>query len=642
MKSVPVTGMGWIPLIAATAGLLAGGAGPAWSQQQCPASAAACQFDVSADYFALLGRTPDWGGWTFWYYQIYTAGLPRDTMTSDLLASQEYYNSCGTKLDNKTYYTIGLDTTKNPAVPGGLAAGTYGQQGGPPSWCGNQTYSAQWAPSNSDFLTLFYWDAVNRAPDEDGWGFWYCGLVPSATPCNSSNQPITQAQTVDNFLTSTEFANDWGVSNVVTPGPATVNPTSLSNGGWQTVTVAYTSCLGQTCGVSGVGSGTVFVGTGNPTVYGSTLTGCEIEWTAGQSVALYELYNGTSTESSGTMPGSGVLGGAAVCALDTAHSSYNPNTGTLSLSLSYLSTMSGQQTVYSYGADAQGWPTLPGISLATFTIGSAPTITSVSSLSTAVGGQITIYGTNFVAEPTVYFGNVQASVVSWTSGASGSVTAGVPCTLAPGSPYPISITVAGLSSGPYSQSFTPPVAIGKHAKPGSARLGSDDIRVELRRLRGFGDFWGGAGNGHIVGWQPDRGRCSDHSHGGCRIPRVRDCKWRPGRLAGIFLPSGAATGAEHNKPIADLGARPDGRRDHRTELRCGRHGGVGRSEHAGGRVELDADYGWSSGWHAVEHAIERDGYGERVAQPEQPDFHGGGPVRVPVADSYSRRTRLCS
>lgn len=470
MKSVPVTGMGWIPLIAATAGLLAGGAGPAWSQQQCPASAAACQFDVSADYFALLGRTPDWGGWTFWYYQIYTAGLPRDTMTSDLLASQEYYNSCGTKLDNKTYYTIGLDTTKNPAVPGGLAAGTYGQQGGPPSWCGNQTYSAQWAPSNSDFLTLFYWDAVNRAPDEDGWGFWYCGLVPSATPCNSSNQPITQAQTVDNFLTSTEFANDWGVSNVVTPGPATVNPTSLSNGGWQTVTVAYTSCLGQTCGVSGVGSGTVFVGTGNPTVYGSTLTGCEIEWTAGQSVALYELYNGTSTESSGTMPGSGVLGGAAVCALDTAHSSYNPNTGTLSLSLSYLSTMSGQQTVYSYGADAQGWPTLPGISLATFTIGSAPTITSVSSLSTAVGGQITIYGTNFVAEPTVYFGNVQASVVSWTSGASGSVTAGVPCTLAPGSPYPISITVAGLSSGPYSQSFTPPVAI--VSTPSPAPLGS--------------------------------------------------------------------------------------------------------------------------------------------------------------------------
>ena len=387
MQNIPTIIANWGLCFAASFCLLAGAAEAQTQTFTDP------QF-VTANYFAVLGRTPDWTGWAYWYGLLDAApghqSIGRPAVSSGLISSSEYYGKCQSRLPGTTVYSYGVDA--NGKAEALTNSGNYGWKpdpnGLPPSCPENSSYTIGWFPHNDDFVTLLYLEAVNREPDTAGWIYYYCSLV-STQACSSllgwppGYAASTEGETVDNFIAAgTEFVTDWGESYTVIPTSAIANPTSLGNNIWQTVTVAYSS----SGGVSAIASGTVFVGTGDPTTYGSSLNGCEILWaSSGQAATLYEIYNnGTPTKWSGTMQTGGTIGGSSVCSLDLRNSGYNPVTGTLTLTLLYLNTMSGQQTVWSYGADAQGWPTLPGVSLAVFTVG-APSITSVSPPNPSIG-----------------------------------------------------------------------------------------------------------------------------------------------------------------------------------------------------------------------------------------------------------------
>jgi len=142
-------------LLAVALCLLAPGA--ARGQQSCQGTidgVPACQFYVDSNYFAVLGRAPDWTGWIYWYWELTQNNLSYLSMTSSFLGSQEYFRDCQNVLLGKTYFVIGWDSTNG--VPGGIADGTYqtGQSPNPASWCGTQTYSSTWTPYNYDFVTL--------------------------------------------------------------------------------------------------------------------------------------------------------------------------------------------------------------------------------------------------------------------------------------------------------------------------------------------------------------------------------------------------------------------------------------------------------------------------------------------------------
>lgn len=495
MQNIPTIIANWGLCFAASFCLLAGAAEAQTQTFTDP------QF-VTANYFAVLGRTPDWTGWAYWYGLLDAApghqSIGRPAVSSGLISSSEYYGKCQSRLPGTTVYSYGVDA--NGKAEALTNSGNYGWKpdpnGLPPSCPENSSYTIGWFPHNDDFVTLLYLEAVNREPDTAGWIYYYCSLV-STQACSSllgwppGYAASTEGETVDNFIAAgTEFVTDWGESYTVIPTSAIANPTSLGNNIWQTVTVAYSS----SGGVSAIASGTVFVGTGDPTTYGSSLNGCEILWaSSGQAATLYEIYNnGTPTKWSGTMQTGGTIGGSSVCSLDLRNSGYNPVTGTLTLTLLYLNTMSGQQTVWSYGADAQGWPTLPGVSLAVFTVG-APSITSVSPPNPSIGTPTTVSGTNFYAQPTVYFGGTQASPTTWSLGASGSANVNVPCVLTPGSAYQLRVSVNGITSAPYGSNFVP--ALATVNTPGAAPVGTP---VTITGSN-FGSCWGNPGfNGSVT------------------------------------------------------------------------------------------------------------------------------------------------
>jgi hypothetical protein len=344
---------------------------------------------VTANYYAALGRAPDWTGWNFWYWMFGYYGWTQAELTyNGFLTSTEYRSRCGTNLAGTQYYEYG---------------GTSGYYSSP--------YSCSSPANNNDFLTLLYLDALQREPDVGGWDFWYCGMVPSTTCGNAGNGALSQSSTLAAFVASgTGFVNTWGVSNSVTP--ETLSSSGAGGGGTtQYVTIGYSG--------SSIGSGYVYIGQGDLTSWDSSLTGCEVEWWSSGQVSLWQVVSGSWSQEYGpAQMGSGqLLNSSGICSLNLGSGQASYSGGTLTLALSYTSTMYGSQPVWSYGADSQGWPTLPWTELGSVSI-YQPTMYAIS-------GQILLYpsysaggasGSPLSGLPVVLSGSSSGSVVTNSAG----------------------------------------------------------------------------------------------------------------------------------------------------------------------------------------------------------------------------------
>jgi len=353
---------------------------------------------VTANYFAVLGRAPDGTGWNFWYNQLPSIG--RTGVSNGLISSQEYNGKCDSTLSGTTYY-------KNDVVSGqavGVNDGSYS----PNYNCGQ--FGPNWFPYNTDFVTMLYLEGLGREPDTGTWILYYCGLVPSVCP-GWNGPPLSQAQTVGNFIANgTEFVNHSGEQTPATPTyPANTSGTGVG-GTEQYVTINYS---GGTAGLSNIAWGAVFVGTGNAAAGGAT-AGCSFLWWQDRSVEMWESGQNGSWSSylgSGTLGNAGSLTGSYNCSLDLANSSYKASTGVLTLALTYLWGMSGTQSVWSYAANVQNWPSFPYESLATFVIPGPVNVTLATSLP---GLSLAENGFTCTSTPCTY---------SWMSGSSQTIGA---------------------------------------------------------------------------------------------------------------------------------------------------------------------------------------------------------------------------
>ena len=278
---------------------------------------------LTADFQVVLGRLPDPTGFAYWF-QYLPNTLTRDQVSQDLLGSPEYCS----------FFSL------NPG-------------------CANP-------PTDDDFLTHVYWTALHRMPDSTGWNFWlYCQLEPGSGQCTAgapASPALTRAQVVDSFAGTQELKDIYHAGVQVTPKSIAIQGTGAS-GATQTVSVVYEATQQQ---MNEIGAGQVFIGAGSPNNYQNSLAnGCYIEWWPDHAT----MWNGSGW-STGSF-GSNTPMDGAYCSLHLQQSYYTAGTGTITLALTYANpaNAAGTQPVWSFGLNAETWPTLPwtGPALYSFT-----------------------------------------------------------------------------------------------------------------------------------------------------------------------------------------------------------------------------------------------------------------------------------
>ncbi len=154
---------------------------------------------LTANYIAVLGRQPDAAGWIWWMGVLSSGGVTQTQLTADFMADAEY-------------------------------CGFFSQ----PAGCSNP-------PSDSQFLTTLYQNALGRAPDQSGWNYWIGQLASG----------VARTQVVSDFIGTSEFQGKYGgFYNTYTAGYA--NPlayttaTSVVGGAETSITVTYASSSGTT------------------------------------------------------------------------------------------------------------------------------------------------------------------------------------------------------------------------------------------------------------------------------------------------------------------------------------------------------------------------------------------------------------
>ena len=296
-------------------------------------------------------------------------------MNQSFLSTVAYQTNCGPKLNGTPIYAYGGPTGQY-----------YGSNG---------TYSCASPAADPDFVTLLYLDGLQREPDTLGWNSWFCGLEPSTSGCPPGTQQTTQAATVTSFINnSSEFSNHWAISNTVTPSFVT----SSGSGGYpatQTLSVQFIPSQGGVVSYANVyvGSGNLATWNGQAPPYsnGTPPTGCEVEWWASNNqVTLTQASNGSlSTPANGTLGSTPQITSGSFCYLYPVQSTYSG--GVLKLVLSYGATMYGTQPVWAYGADANGWPTLPWVQVGSVTIsGTGTQYYLTTTVNPQGGGTITL------------------------------------------------------------------------------------------------------------------------------------------------------------------------------------------------------------------------------------------------------------
>ena len=294
-------------------------------------------------------------------------------MNQSFLSTVAYQTNCGPKLNGTPIYAYGGPTGQNYA-----------------------SYNCASPAADGDFITLLYLDGLQREPDTLGWNSWFCGLEPSTSGCPPGTPQTTQAATVTSFINnSSEFSNHWAISNTVTPSFVT----SSGSGGYpatQSLSVQFSPSQG-----GAVSYANVYVGSGNLTSWngqappysnGTPPTGCEVEWWASNNqVTLTQISNGSlSISTNGTLGPGGTtqITSGSFCYMYPVNSSYSG--GVLTLSLSYGATMYGTQSVWAYGADANGWPTLPWVQVGSVTISSGAQYSLTTAVNPLGAGTITL------------------------------------------------------------------------------------------------------------------------------------------------------------------------------------------------------------------------------------------------------------
>jgi len=261
---------------------------------------------VTANYIAVLGRTPDAGGWIYLNQQMHIPGaLTQTQLTIALMASAEYCGSFG----------LGSGCT----------------------------------PPNDQFLSTLYQRALGRPVDPSG-STYYTQLMANGT---------TQAQVVALIIASGEFQGDHGsfISSFVagytnplafvTSVTGNLSSSASAVGGVESpVTVTFSDQMGW----GDVQSGQIQIGQ-----FG---IGCYLSWDNKGNVILYTAGGPVSGSTSmGT-----ILTGSS-CSINLAHSnigSVNWNKDALAITLAITfseQSMLGQQQVYAYGTDVYGQAT---------------------------------------------------------------------------------------------------------------------------------------------------------------------------------------------------------------------------------------------------------------------------------------------
>ena len=253
---------------------------------------------VTANYIAVLGRHPDPVGWLYWvdWLNHNHDPNPQAEFTSALLVSSEY-------------------------------CGLFGQISG----CTNP-------PTDAQFLTTLYQNALGRPPDQGGWQYYIAELGSGAE---------TRAQVVFDLIASTEFANLYGAyCTSYSPGYATplgYTTTASAVGGAET---SFTLTFASSSGSADIAYGQVLI------------DGCSIEWDGNNTITLDSSQGyGPSTgqlASGQTLPGSS-------CSINLAHSSKAPVPGnssatalTLALILSEQNFV-GAHEVLAWSKNAEGF-----------------------------------------------------------------------------------------------------------------------------------------------------------------------------------------------------------------------------------------------------------------------------------------------
>ncbi len=312
---------------------------------------------VTANYIAVLGRMPDTAGWIYWTDTLtgvnQAPGQPLGTssqLTSSFLSSGEY-------------------------------CGFFSQ----PAGCSNP-------PSDGDFITLLYQNALDRPASQDpgGYNFWLNQLAPPP-----QGEGLTRVQVVTDFIQSTEFASKHGL-NSPTPNAASYcsgYANSVAYASSPTVSAGIEQILTFTfanyCGQGDISGGQVWVQ--------NSYEDCNVGW-----------------DSSGTITPYGTSG----CSINLADSSVsrssaNPKAWTLTLAVTFAQgAMVGTFEVYGEGEDSEGVWTgmidLGAIAISygpDFTLSISPSIVQVPSGQTAT---FTITATGLAG----YTGQVNLSLES--------------------------------------------------------------------------------------------------------------------------------------------------------------------------------------------------------------------------------------
>ncbi|HTW65862.1 MAG TPA: DUF4214 domain-containing protein, partial [Bryobacteraceae bacterium] len=253
---------------------------------------------VTANYIAVLGRMPDAGGWIYWTDTLtgvnQAPGQPLGTisqLTSSFLSSGEY-------------------------------CGFFSQ----PAGCSNP-------PSDGDFITLLYENALDRSASQDptGYAFWLNQLAPPPQGAG-----LTRVQVVTDFIQSTEFASKHGL-NSPTPNAATYcsgYTNSVAYASSPTVSAGVEQILTFTfanyCGQGDISGGQVWITNSN--------ADCNVGWDTSGTITPYDT-SGCSVN---------------VADSSVSKSSANPKAWTLTLATTFAQTsMVGTFEVWGQAEDSE-------------------------------------------------------------------------------------------------------------------------------------------------------------------------------------------------------------------------------------------------------------------------------------------------
>ncbi len=329
---------------------------------------------VSSIYIAVLGRDPDEAGWLAWVNTLNLGAQTRDQVVNSFLTGSEY----------QTKYYVN------------------GQQ-----------------PSNTQFLTDLYQNALNRAPDQSGLN-GYLAELSSGT---------TRSQIVETFIGLQEFDNDQSVriANDEAGFPTDATPVTL---GGPNDTTGYRPLLTNYAqytfvyvtdprGAQYINSGFVWFVTTDQN--GNVTQQCPVNYTS-SGVVQVESTGQSSAE--------------IVCTVSNGYVSNQGSQLLVSFYVTFSSSAPGNYTIMANATDVDGltepWTTLGTWGLYTPNTNPTPTFTlsgptSVSLVAVSPNGgpvvaiPVTVTGYNGF-NSTVSFYSATTGIVATGSGGPGTVT----------------------------------------------------------------------------------------------------------------------------------------------------------------------------------------------------------------------------